>query len=149
MFLSIDQSSLYLKNDYDTGPAYTGALDPAIAVVVRDLYDVQHGFCIMGPTYRWSTQKICDIPKPCLEDKLYNQPLMSLATDGTKLKDVLLVGTGDSQPLAIVSGYPKPKLAGQVAELAEKVVMAGDEVVRVGMGSALHLTNARIGFGMS
>ena len=134
MFLSIDQSSLYLKNDYDTGPAYTGALDPAIAVVVRDLYDVQHGFCIMGPKYRWSTQKICDIPKPVLEDKLYNQPLMGLATDGTKLKDVLLVGTGDSQPLAIVSGYPKPKLAGQVADLAEKVVMAGDEVVRVGMG---------------
>ena len=135
MFVSIDLSSLYLQNDYDAGKAsYTGALDPAIAVVVRDLYDLQHGFCIMGPIYRWSTQKICDIPKPCLEDKLYNQPLMGLATDGTKVKDVLLVGTGESKPLAIVSGYPKPKLAGQVAELAEKVVMAGDEVVRVGMG---------------
>ena len=140
-FESMDQTTMVLKSDFDAKP-YTGAQEPAISTVQRDLYDIGYkGFCIMGPTYRWSTQRFCDIPKKPVADLFYNQPLQGLADDGTKVRDVFRVGsdpghdieTGDSwiedKPLAIVSGYSNP--------LGDECVLAGDSkdiLVRSGMG---------------
>ena len=140
-FESIEQATLLLKSDFEA-KAYTGAQEPAIAAVVRDLFDVGNGFCIMGPKYRWKTQLFCDIPKTPVAELFYNQPLQGLADDGTKVRDVFRVGsdagkhdeeTGDSwieeKHLAIVSGYTKP--------LGHECVLAGDSkdiLVRSGMG---------------
>jgi hypothetical protein len=82
----------------------------------------------MGPTYRWTHQLICDIPKAVLADKLYDLSLHGLTDDGTKVGDVLRVGTDDKPP-TIVSGYNKP--------IGNACVMAGDPAnipVRGGMG---------------
>ena len=142
LFVQIEQSSLFLKCDYDSKTNYSGTQDPAIAVIVRDLYDVGSGFVIMGPTYRWSQQLICDIPNAVMEEKYYNQPLDGLADDGTKVGDVFRVsvevdGGGSARkpaeladrPLATVSGFSKTSndecvLAGKLSNIP----------VRTGMG---------------
>lgn len=128
MFVSIDQSALFLKCDYDAKKNYSGIQNPGIAVSARDLYDVGSGFVIMGPTYRWNQQLISDIPKAVLEEKFYNQPLAGLADDETLVRDVLRV-IDDARPLAIVSGFSKV--------LNDDCVLAGesaDILVRAGMG---------------
>ena len=141
LFEGFDQSTLLLKCDFDAKKTYTGTQDPAIAAMVRDLYDINHGFCIIGPKYRWPTQLFCDIPNAALAEKFYNQPLDGLADDGTKVGDVFRVGKIcdsrnrgeftfiEEKPLAIVSGYNKP--------LRDECVLAGDSkdiLVRSGMG---------------
>ncbi len=131
--MSIDQSARYLKCDFNTKTNYSGTQDPAIAVVVRDLYDIGSGFAIMCPTYRWSKQLIRDIPTAVMEKPFYHQPLN--ADDGTRVGDILRVCDA-GRPLMTVSGWFKPSfddcvLAGQFSDIP----------VRSGMGFklALHL----------
>jgi hypothetical protein len=135
LFVTIDQSALYLKCDFDAKTNYSGKQDPAIAVVVRDLYDIGSGFVIMGPTYRWSKQLICDIPKEVMEQQFYDQPLDGLADDGTRVGDIFRVCDAD-RPLMTVSGCSKP--------LIDDCVLAGqfsNIPVRSGMGVSFTLDN--------
>ena len=135
LFVTIDQSALYLKCDFDAKTNYSGTQDPAIAVVVRDLYDIGSGFVIMGPTYRWSKQLICDIPKEVMEQQFYDQPLDGLADDGTRVGDIFRVCDAD-RPLITVSGCSKP--------LLDDCVLAGQSAnipVRSGMGVSFTLDN--------
>ena len=136
-FVSIEQSALFLKCDYDAKANYSGTQDPAISVVVRDLYDVGSGFIIMGPTYRWSQQLIRDIPEAVMEEMFYKQPLDGHADDGTRMGDVFRVGDKyHAEPssrtqwtLTTVSGFSKISnddcvLAGELSDIP----------VRSGMG---------------
>jgi hypothetical protein len=138
-FLSIDQSALFMKCDYDAKTNYTGTQDPAISVVVRDVYDVGSGFIIMGPIYRWSQQLICDIPEAVMKEMFYNQPLDGHTDDGTRLGNIFRVDNTDparSLSLITVSGFSK--ITHDDCVLAGKL---SDIPVRSGMGVSFTFDN--------
>ena len=146
VIMSIDQSALFMKSDYDAKKScYLGIQDPAITIVARDLYDAGGCFVIMGPPYKWSQQLISDIPKASLETLYYDQPLCRLADDGTRVRDVFCVGHRDvsgkqqdaekhevhDRPHECLSGFTPASRHG------EEIVLAGkksDIPVRTGMG---------------
>ena len=132
--VSIDQSSLFMKSDYDASKkCYLGVQDAAITIDARDIYDLGGGFVLLGPSYPWN-QLISDIPQDALETLYYDQLLCRVTGDGTRVRDVFYIGhrkdpraekhdaMEDSddfldRPLECVSGFTQPSSA--------EIVLAG------------------------
>ncbi len=125
----IEPSSLNMRNDYDS-KIYTGAQAPSFKVVARDLYDIENGYAIMGPSYPWDHQYVHDIVPATFKRLFLDIPLPGLEDDGTKVGDVLHFNDpAGKAELDILSGYSK------TAE--DDIVLAGEHMdipVRTSMG---------------